>query len=179
VRRALLVVVLAVLALLVAERWLARPYRVASASMEPTLHCGRPAPGCLAGTGDVVLVDRLVRRPARGQIVAARAPAAARRRCGSGGTLIKRVVGLPGETLIERDGFVFVGGHRLREPYLDLFRRDHAPARTWHVPGGAYFLLGDDRANSCDSRAFGAVPRAAILGRAVAVVWPPGRVRGL
>jgi signal peptidase I len=179
VRRALLMVVVVVLALLAAEHWVARPYRIASASMEPALHCGRPAPGCRAGTADIVLADRLSRRPHRGDIVVARATAAARRRCGSGAALVKRVVGLPGETLAERDGFVSVGGRRLREPYLDLFRRDHAPPRIWRVPPGAYFLLGDDRAGSCDSRTFGAVPRRDIVGRAVLVVWPPGRLRSL
>jgi signal peptidase I len=177
--RLLVGVALAALLVLALERWVAKPYRIDSASMEPALHCARPGPGCRAGTSDGVLANRLVyrlRAPRRGEVVVARAPAAARRQCGVGGTLVKRLIGLPGETVSERDGFVSVDGRRLREPYLDLFERDHAPRHTWRVPRGDYFLMGDNRAASCDSREFGPVARRDILGRAALIYWPPGRI---
>jgi signal peptidase I len=177
--RLLVGVVLALVAVLALERWVAKPYRIDSASMEPALHCARPTPGCDAGTSDGVLANRLVyrfRAPRRAEVVVARAPAAARRRCGVGGTLVKRLIGLPGETVSERDGVVSVDGRRLREPYLDLFERDHAPRHSWHVPRGEYFLMGDNRAASCDSREFGPVPRRDILGKAAVIYWPPSRI---
>jgi signal peptidase I len=157
----------AVVLVLALEHWVAKPYRVTSGSMEPRLRAG-----------DGVLVNRLTYRfrdPRRGEIVVVRPPAAALRRCGASGALFKRVVGLPGETVSERDGFVSIDGRRLNEPYVDLFRRDHAPQRVWRVPRDGYFVMGDNRAQSCDSRAFGAVPRADVVGEAMLVYWPPDR----
>ena len=105
----------------------------------------------------------------RGDIVAL--PDAAGR-CQIAGKHVKRVIGLPGEIARERDGRVFVDGRRLSEPYAT---RDHASG-DWHVPAGSYFLLGDNRALSCDSRAFGAVPKRDIVGRVVLVHRPPSRL---
>jgi signal peptidase I len=167
------------LAVLALGHWVARPYRVMSASMEPTLHCPRGTPNCLGGSADTVLVNRLARHPGRGQVVVVKLPAAAARRCGAPSTLVKRVVGLPGETVSERDGVVSVDGRALPEPYVDLFHRDHAPGGRWRVPRGDYFVLGDNRGDSCDSRTFGAVAQENIVGKAVAIVWPPGRIHSL
>jgi signal peptidase I len=170
----------AVVAVLALERWVAAPYRISSASMEPTLHCARGTPNCLGGAADVVLANRLVyhfRDPRRGEVIVLRLPAATAHRCGAGETLVKRLVGLPGETVSERDGVVSIDGRVLREPHVDLFHRDHEPARSWRVPAGAYFVMGDDRANSCDSRTIGALPRRDVVGEAAAIVWPPARLR--
>ena len=88
---------------------------------------------------------------------------------------VKRVIGLPGETVRERKGIVSVDGRQLSEPYVAPGHRG-GESGTWHVPAGSYFLLGDNRAESCDSRAFGAVPKRDILGRVFLVYWPPSRL---
>jgi signal peptidase I len=157
-----------------------RHYRIPSSAMEPTLHCARPNQGCEAKRMDRILVPRFnwLWSPGRGDIVVLHTPPAAMRACGSGGIFVKRIVGLPGETLSERGGgAVYVDGKKLREPYIDAARRREDPTRgTWHVPEGEYFLLGDNRGASCDSRRWGAVPRHDIIGRVVLVYWPPGRI---
>jgi len=89
---------------------------------------------------------------------------------------VKRIVGLPGEVVSERNGIVFVDGRRLLEPYVDLSRRDRM-TRTWpRVPAHAYFVMGDNRAASCDSRDWGTVPRKNLIGPVVATYWPFGRL---
>jgi signal peptidase I len=100
-------------------------------------------------------------------------------RCGSGGTFVKRVVALPGERFEERDGYVYINGKRLAEPYIPANNRDSrtiAPATT---PPGKYFVLGDSRASSCDSRAWGTLPAGNLIGHALAIYWPAGRARRL
>jgi signal peptidase I len=88
--------------------------------------------------------------------------------------LIKRVVGLPGETIGAQDGHVVVDGRRLLEPYLlaDVVTDDFGPIR---IPDGHVFVMGDNRANSSDSRVIGAVEIETIVGRAIARIWPPDR----
>ena len=166
----------AAVVVLVFEAEIAKPYRVPSASMEPTLHCARPGDACHARFNDRVIANRLSYRfgdPKRGQIVVYHAPAGA---CGVGGTFVKRLIGLPGETISELNGRIFVNGTPLREPYVDPSLRGLEDGQ-WHVPKGEYFFLGDDRVNSCDSRRWGSVPRSSLIGRAVAVYWPPSRLR--
>jgi signal peptidase I len=152
-----------------------RAYRMPSSSMEPTFHCALPALGCRAKTEDRFVVLKLG-GVGRGDVVAFETPAAARERCGAGGTYVKRVIGLPGERVTEADGYLSIDGQRLDEPYIPASGRDHEPKRTWRVPAGAYFLLGDNRAQSCDSRVFGAVPKSDVIGRVVFVYWPPSRL---
>src|ERR1051325_5024968 len=101
--------------------------------MEPTLLCARPTVGCTAGLNDRVIVAKIVyrfRNPQRGEIAVFHAPPAARERCSEGGTYLKRVIGLPGEVVSERDGFVYVDGRRLAEPYVTLHDRD-SDTKTW------------------------------------------------
>jgi len=92
--------------------------------------------------------------------------------------LIKRVIGLPGETVEIRDSTVLIDGNPLREPYLapNLTMRDEGP---WEVPAGHYFVMGDNRNSSNDSRRFGAIDGGRIVGRAFSVVWPPSHWGGL
>ncbi|MCP3995264.1 MAG: signal peptidase I, partial [bacterium] len=92
--------------------------------------------------------------------------------------LIKRVVGLPGETVEIRDNAVLIDGVRLLEDYLPegLVMSDEGP---WEVPLGQYFVMGDNRNSSNDSRRFGPIDRDRIVGRAFSVVWPPSRWSGL
>ena len=88
--------------------------------------------------------------------------------------LIKRVVGLPGETLEGHDGAVWVNGKRLEEPYLvkGITTSDFAPVK---VAVDHYFVMGDNRPESFDSRFWGTVEREKIIGRALIRVWPPTR----
>ena len=95
--------------------------------------------------------------------------------CGAGGTFVKRIIGLPGDTLIERNGQIFVNGKKLDEPYIPEDERDERNGR-WQVPLGSYFMIGDNRAQSCDSRQWGSVPRDDLIGPVFAVYWPPQRI---
>ncbi len=86
---------------------------------------------------------------------------------------VKRVVGLPGETMRMFDGKVFVNEEVLDEPYLS--QKDHSNASEITLGAGEYYVLGDNRAHSNDSRSWGAVPEANIRGKVWMVYWPaPG-----
>ena len=169
----------AILIVLAIKQWVVNPYRIPSSSMEPTLHCARPAPGCEARFSDRVLANRFIFRfedPKRGQIIVFNTPPLAKIRCGAGGTFVKRLIGLPGDTVSEKHGFVYINGKLLKEPYIQPSRRDDEPARTWHVPPGNYFFMGDNRSQSCDSRVWGSVPRKNLIGEVFFVYWPPNRI---
>jgi signal peptidase I len=176
----------AVIVVLAVKAWIVNPYRIPSSSMEPTLHCARPDDGCEARFSDRILACRIcyaIGSPQRGDIVVFRAPAKAVNKCGEGGTFVKRLIGLPGDTVYEDVyGYIWINHRRLKEPYISRKARfadagDYSHvARTWHVPKGHYFFLGDNRANSCDSRLWGTVARGAIIGKVVATYWPPSRL---
>ena len=170
----------AILIVLALKAWVVNPYRIPSSSMEPTLHCARPALGCEARFSDRVLANRFIfrfRSPKRGEIIVFKTPPEAAIRCGSGGTFVKRLIGLPGDRVSERDGYVYINGSRLDEPYLKPDRRDHEAPRTWpRVAPGHYFFMGDNRRQSCDSRMWGTVPRANLIGEVFFVYWPPNRI---
>jgi signal peptidase I len=154
-----LTIAVAIAFVLVFEAEVAKPYRIPSSSMEPTLHCARPAAWCEARFSDRVIVNRLAYRfesPKRGQIVVFDAPPAAAAQCGEGGTFVKRLIGL-------------------REPYA-YGRAQDTTVDTWHVPKGEYFFMGDDRAHTCDSRIWGSVPRDRLIGPLLLTYWPPNRL---
>jgi len=174
----------AVAIVLLVKAYVVNPYRIPSSSMEPTLHCAQSAPGCEARFSDRVLANRFIyhlRQPRRGEIVVFETPPAARIRCGAGGTFVKRLIGLPGETIELRvnggEGYVFINGKRLTEPYIQKSRRravsDYGPFK---IPTGRYFMMGDNRSQSCDSREWGAVPRENLIGKVFATYWPPNRL---
>ena len=161
------------LALLI-QAFVIKPYRIPSVSMLDTLRIG-----------DRVFVNRFLyhlRDVRRGDIVVFRAP-------GSGIVLIKRVVGLPGETIFLRDGAVYVNGRRLDEPYVRrvdgrpeptepfLTGSPWALAQPYTVPRNDYFMMGDNRTDSGDSREFGPVPRERIIGSAFFIYWPVNRIK--
>jgi signal peptidase I len=153
-------------------------YRIPSSSMEPTIHCGRPKPGCLGAADDRVEIASVTPRALkRGEIVLFRVPrVAAAAACGEAGKYAKRLIGLPGETVAEQNGVIFIDGRRLREPYLRRARRDHQYG-TWKVRPAHYFFLGDNRSESCDSRRFGAVPARNVLGLVTTIVRRGRRIR--
>jgi signal peptidase I len=169
---------IAALFVLAFEAEIAQPFRVPTSSMEPTLLCARPSPGCTASLNDRVIVAKIVYRfrdPSRYEIAVFHAPALARERCAEGGTFLKRVIGLPGEQVSERDGVFYVDGAKLNEPYLRFYARDSV-THTWpRDPLNGYFVMGDNRVDSCDSRMWGTVPRGAFIGPVVATYWPPTR----
>jgi signal peptidase I len=172
-------VVLAVLAIGVAlliQAFLVKPYRIPSESMQDTLLIG-----------DRVLVDRVTWRfaePQRGDIVVFHPPF-------EGPVLIKRIVGMPGDELSVAEGVLYVNGLPQDEPYVLEGAGGRVPTEAFGndlpwgldspfvVPDGHYFMMGDNRTNSGDSREFGPVARQQLVGNAFARYWPLSRVGGL
>lgn len=94
--------------------------------------------------------------------------------------LIKRVVGLPGETIDIRDNTVFIDGEPLDEPYLEeAIRTRWDASEPLLIPEDSYFVMGDNRTRSLDSRTFGPISRDEIVGRAFVIIWPTSRWGGL
>jgi signal peptidase I len=175
----LVTIIGAIVIVLAVKQWVVNPYRIPSSSMEPTLHCARPAYGCEAHFSDRVLACRFCYRladPKRGDIVVFHTPPLAAVRCSSGGTYVKRLIGLPGDLWEERNGYVFINGRRLDEPYIRPARRDTRTIAPIRIPRGRYFMMGDNRNSSCDSRRWGTVPRSNLIGKVIATYWPPRRL---
>jgi signal peptidase I len=169
----------AIAIVLAIKAWIVNPYRIPSSSMEPTLHCARPASGCLARFSDRVLANRFLyhfRDPKRGDIVVFDVPELAKARCGAGGVFVKRIIGLPGELWEEKHGYVYINGKRLSESYIKPDRRDFMNHHPVKIDPDNYFMMGDNRSSSCDSRVWGTVPRKNIIGKVFAVYWPPQRI---
>jgi signal peptidase I len=178
----------AVAIVLAIKAWIVNPYRIPSSSMEPTLHCARPAQGCEANTSDRVLANRFIyrfRAPHRGEIVVFKTPSLAKQECGSEGTFVKRLIGLPGDVWAERNGFVYINGKKLNESYIRPDRRDtqtltlsDIPPRSTmtRIPKDMYLMMGDNRSSSCDSRRWGLVPKKNLIGPVFATYWPPSRI---
>jgi signal peptidase I len=145
-------------------------YSVPSSSMEPTLHCARPGSECEGVTADGAVTQEPVRDIKREDVVVFRTPALAEVRCGAGGTFIKRVIGLPGDRWEERSGFVYINGKKLDEPYVKTDRRDSRTIAPTAIPPASYFVMGDNRVSSCDSRAWGTVPAANLIGKVIKIV---------
>ena len=121
----------------------------------------------------------LWREPKRQQVIVFRAPLA------GSPDFIKRVVGLPGDLLEIRSGVVYINGKPLAEPYRDDPPNPSENRGPWRVPPNEYFVMGDNRENSYDSRYWGFVPRANIVGTPVIIymsidapeeVWEPGHL---
>jgi signal peptidase I len=175
----------AIAIVLAIKAYVVNPYRIPSSSMEPTLHCARPGSGCEARWSDRVLANRFIyhfRDPKRGEIVVFKTPPEAEVACNSGDTgnggetFVKRLIALPGDRWSERDGYIYLNGKKLNEPYVKPDRRDAETIPEKTVPKGRYLMLGDNRASSCDSRRWGTVPRKNLIGPVFAIYWPPGRI---
>ncbi len=175
-----------------------KPYRIPSESMVPTLQ-----------TGQRILVDRFSHKiggdPKLGDVTVFTPPqGAVDGECGaqgegpfySGGpatrhscskatakksdtTFVKRVVGMPGDKIAVVDGHVVRNGKRAKEPFASSCAGAECNLETITVPQGSYFLMGDNRGNSDDSRFWGPVPRKWIIGKAVVTYWPPKDIGGV
>ncbi len=148
--------VLVAIAFLVINALIGR-FRIEQVSMQPNLH-----------EGEYVIVDKVsyaFRQPERGEIIVLKNPTP------SSPDLIKRIIGLPGETIEVHDGQVYINGQPLTEPYIKEPIAKIFPATQ--LAAGQYFVMGDNRNNSSDSREFGARPGGDIVGRAWIIYWPP------
>lgn len=125
---------------------------IPSISMEPTL-----------SVGNIVLGNRMNRIPDRYDIILFRNPENRKQ------VLIKRVIGLPGEKIEIKDGYIYVNGERIEEPYLQEKCNDSG---SYQVPENSYFVMGDNRNHSYDSRDFSSIPQKDVLAKAVCVVYP-------
>jgi signal peptidase I len=175
----LVTIVGAIAIVLAIKAWVVNPYRIPSSSMEPTLHCARPGSGCEARFSDRVLACRFCYhfwKPKRGDIIVFKTPPLAAQRCGAGGTFVKRLIGLPGDRWEERNGYVYINGVRLNEPYVHTERRDNRSLGPQKIPQAHFFMMGDNRNSSCDSREWGTVPKANLIGKVFATYWPPSRI---
>jgi signal peptidase I len=138
-------------------------YRAPTSVMEPTLF----------RRDRIFAVKYLFSNPERGDIIAFHRPPRVPGLCGPGDVVVKRVIGLPGETVTEDEGFVSIDGKPLGEPYLDRERRGTGNF-TVDVPEGRYFVIADNRTG--DPCIWRPIPRANIIGRVIATYWPPSRI---
>ncbi|HEC22499.1 MAG TPA: signal peptidase I [Chloroflexi bacterium] len=132
-------------------------YVVEGISMEPTLH-----------TGQYLIVNRLAYRfgtPQRGDVIVFDFPG------NTNDDYVKRIIGLPGETVTIENGHVYIDGVELDEPYTSSGTPNYQG--TWYVPPGSYFVMGDNRPHSSDSRSWGMLDEEYIVGKAWLSYWPP------
>ena len=157
-------VVLALIIALLIKTFLFQAFYIPSESMTPTLK-----------VHDRVLVNKLsykLHPVHRGDIIVFKAPPGADPGIDD---LVKRVIGLPGETVSGSGGHVFINGKQLKEPYLPkgTYTSDFAPVK---IPSNSYWVLGDNRTNSKDSRSFGFIKKSQIVGRVFVRIWPLDRL---
>ncbi|HBG74690.1 MAG TPA: signal peptidase I [Anaerolineae bacterium] len=129
--------------------------RVDGFSMRPTLE-----------DGEFILVNRLAYKlgvPKRGEIIVFRSPVTPDE------DLIKRIIGLPGDEVVIREGRVYINGDVLEEPYIAA---SPIYSGTWQVVDGYLFVLGDNRNDSSDSHSWGLVPLPNVVGRSILIYWP-------
>ncbi|MBC7261041.1 MAG: signal peptidase I [Chloroflexi bacterium] len=156
IREILETILPALLIVLVVNLFLAQATRVEGQSMEPNLH-----------NNQRLIIEKVsyhFHPPRRGDIVVIKLPNR------NSDPLIKRVVGLPGETIEIRDGHVYINGQMLEEPYLHQLTYGNVPPHV--IAPGHVFVLGDNRGASNDSRSFGEVKISYIVGRAWFRYWP-------
>jgi signal peptidase I len=174
---------------LLVQAFIVKPYRIPSGSMEPTLTIGQR-----------VLTNRLAGNPGLGDVVVFHPPTGAdpvNPTCGdpnqgpghqqpcskpvpheSTQTYIKRVVGLPGDRISIVNGHVIRNGHREKDNYIEPCGAapECSLPKPITVPPGEYFMMGDNRGDSDDSRFWGPVPSSWIIGVAFFTYWPPDRI---
>jgi signal peptidase I len=133
-------------------------YSIPSASMTPTLRVGDHMLVTPYGVDD---------HPQRGDIVVFRSPGHEEE------LMVKRVIAMPGDLLESRGNRIAIGGHTLAEPYAEQ-SAPSLPVPAQIVPAGCYFVMGDNRGNSRDSRHWGSLPQQLVVGRARLVLWSSG-----
>jgi len=134
---------------------------VRGASMEPTLH-----------DRERLIANKISYRfesPERNEIVIFRPPIGIKR------NYIKRIIGIPGDKIEIADGKIYVNDQELEEPYVKYRSYEDMPPKI--VPADSFFVLGDNRPNSSDSRYWGFVPRKNVVGKAWIVFWPLNKIR--
>jgi signal peptidase I len=153
--------VFAIALFLVMRAFVVETFQIPSESMIPTFY-----------KGDRLFASKfsyVLRSPYRGEVVIFRAPPKPDL------VFIKRIIGLPGDTVEIRDGVTYVNGIPLQEPFVAAAPlRDFGPLT---VPSGNYFAMGDNRNNSSDSRVWGSVPRKNLIAKPILLFWPPNRFR--
>ena len=159
-----------VIAVLVAgglRAFVVQTFYVPTGSMLPTLQLG-----------DRIVVVKIGYTIHRGDIVVFRRPPADTDTADD--DLVKRVIGLPGETISSMRGTVLIDGRPLAEPWLPTLTGSCAEAAqniaTTRIPPGHYFMMGDNRGVSDDSRFWGPIPASWIIGVAFFTYWPPDRI---
>lgn len=165
------VIVGAVLVALIVKTFVVQAFQIPSPSMEQTLTAG-----------DRVLVNKLgydSDKVSRGDVLVFSRPPGLAAGPDDPKDLIKRVIGLPGDELRTKDGAVYVNGRRLEEPYVDPGSISTGIETPIVVPEGQFFMMGDNRQDSADSRVFGPIDAETVTGRAFMVMWPIGRIAWL
>ncbi|HEY2044346.1 MAG TPA: signal peptidase I [Jatrophihabitans sp.] len=173
VLRSVVRIAVVVILVLLLRLFVLASFYIPSGSMEPTLH------GCDGCNDDMVVVDKLSYRfgkVSRDDVVVFDRPPNVP---AEDKELIKRVIGLPGDVVSAHGGRVYVGDKALVEPYVNASCHGTTDFGPVTVPAGRYFMMGDNRCISLDSRMFGTVPKSSIVGRAFAIVWPVKRLSWL
>ncbi len=161
-------IVVALILTLIIRTFVIQAFKIPSGSMRPTLL-----------EGDKLFVSKYIYRfeaPKRGDIIVFRFPGDVKK------DFIKRLVASEGESVEIRDGKIYIDGKALDDPasFGKFYYYNHdpygSPAETVHVPADSYYVLGDNSANSTDSRFWGFVPKKNLLGKAIFRWWPPRRV---
>ena len=138
-----------------------QPHKIKGSSMEPNFH-----------DGEFLLTDKISYRfgiPKRGDVIVFKAPPDFKEE------FIKRIIGLPGDEVYVKEGYYYINNQKLNESYIDAYTNAGAFAsegKSITVPNGQYFVSGDNRGHSFDSRAFGTISRDKITGRAWVLYWP-------
>jgi signal peptidase I len=172
------VVVAAILVAVLLRTFVVATYSIPSGSMEPTLQIG-----------DRIVVDKLsyhLHGVDRGNIVVFATPPNENCAGPPVSDLVKRVIGLPGEIISLRDGYVYIDGRRLPQPFLPPTVRDdtypgpagnaYALNHAYRIPAGDVYVMGDNRPNSCDSRYWGPIRESTIVGEVDMRIWPLTRI---
>jgi signal peptidase I len=163
------VIAIAVVLALVVRAYVVQTFYIPSPSMEPTLQIG-----------DRILVLKAAydfTSPAIGDVIVFRAPPKEHLMCSEPEVqdLVKRIIALPGDTISSKGNTIYIDGKPLVQPWQHTSQLGPA-IRPQTIPPNQYFVMGDNRPDSCDSRVWGTVPRANIIGKAIVIFWPLSRI---
>ncbi|MDA8148442.1 MAG: signal peptidase I [Actinomycetota bacterium] len=164
-----IILALAVVIAILVRTFVFETYYIPSGSMIPTLEIGdRIVVNKLAydfhsvHTGDIIVFARPPKEDCPGPPVA---------------DLVKRVIGLPGQRISSSGNTVLINGKPLPEPWLPKGEPLGPPITPMTIPPNSYYVLGDNRPNSCDSRYWGVVPKKLIVGKVDAIIWPLSQIK--